>query len=244
MSTVHYSRLQISEFFSPGSWEGVLFSEFTASLTSEARPFPCIFGVNGFKADQLRFAFCDPFNAESISLILDDYIIKARSYGPNTSLVLFARPGPVMSLDRYRRRFWQILRELSRLDRIPWPESIPESINHPKWEFCFAGEPIFVVCNTPAHVQRQSRRSTSFMMTFQPRWVFEKILGTEKAHAISTGKVRERLKHFDLIEASPELGRYGDPKNREFAQYFLGDDNGRTVCPFHALNASKKEEVA
>ena len=67
------------------------------------------------------------------------------------------------------------------LDKNAWPAEIPEQVDHPMWEFSFAGEPIFVVCSTPAHVMRQSRRASTFMLTFQPRWVFEKILGTEKA---------------------------------------------------------------
>jgi len=37
-----------------------------------------------------------------------------------------------------------MLDQLARLDKSPWPETIPEQIDHPMWEFSFAGEPIFV----------------------------------------------------------------------------------------------------
>jgi FPC/CPF motif-containing protein YcgG len=108
------------------------------------------------------------------------------------------------------------------------------------WEFSFAGEPIFVVCSTPAHVMRQSRRSSAFMMTFQPRWVFDKILGTEKAAAAAFAKVRERLVPFDTTGPSPLLGHYGNPEGREYSQYFLYDDNQiPPECPFHRLAQSK-----
>ena len=41
--------------FPASSWQAVLFSEFSATMLSQTRPYPCMFGVNGFKADQLRY---------------------------------------------------------------------------------------------------------------------------------------------------------------------------------------------
>ena len=78
------------------------------------------------------------------------------------------------------------------------------------------------------------------MLTFQPRWVFEKILGTEKAAAAAFGQVRERLGPYDSIEPSPVLGRYGSPEKREFRQYFLLDDNQSVLsCPFTRLGHTR-----
>ena len=136
--------------FPASSWQAVLFSEFSATMLSQTRPYPCVFGVNGFKADQLRYAFVDPMYAGEIAPALDEYLPQARSFGPNTSLIVFSRPGPVAPLERYRRRFWDILAGLARQDDTPWPADIPEALGTPGWEFCFRGEPIFVVCNTPA----------------------------------------------------------------------------------------------
>ncbi len=237
----YLDRLQVEDTFKTSDWQRVLFKEFEAALTSEARPFPCVFGVSGFKANQLRFAFPDPLDGETLAQVLLPYLSRARTYGPNTSLVVISRPGPVRSLVDYRQRFWNLLGELAAIDRHPWPADIPEELDTPGWEFSFAGEPIFVVCNTPAHVLRQSRRSTSFMLTFQPRWVFDNILGSEVAAERAYQKVRARLETYDLVPASPALGRYGEEENREFAQYFLGDDNGRPRCPFHTLAPSKEK---
>lgn len=238
-----FDRSQIATQFARDSWQQVLFREFEATLTSESRPFPCVFGVAGFRTNQLRFAFPDPVSAQSIAGPLRQFLPNARGFGRNTSLVVLSRPGPVRALDAYRRQFWNLMRDLAVIDRSPWPAEIPEALDTPAWEFCFAGEPIFVVCNTPAHVLRQSRRSTSFMMTFQPRWVFDHILGSSDAADKAVSKVRERLSSYDLLSVSPSLGRYGDPENREFAQYFLGDTNERPKCPFHLLN-EKKEQAA
>jgi len=99
-------------------------------------------------------------------------------------------------------------------------------------------------------VLRQSRRPSAFMLTFQPRWVFEKILGTEKAAEAAFAEVRRRLIPFDGTSPSPLLGRYGDDEGREYHQYFLYDDNEvASKCPFMRLAQHKsphieKEEAA
>jgi FPC/CPF motif-containing protein YcgG len=205
-------------------------------MSSETRPFPCLFGVAGYQQNQLRYLFLDPYNIELLGEQLAMFLDEARTFGPNTSFVVFTRPKPVQTLDAYRRKFWLTLDQLVQIDKAPWPSQIPEQLDHPLWEFSFHGEPIFVVCNTPAHVARQSRRSTSFMLTFQPRWVFEKILGTKRAADLAFARVRERLGPYDTISPSPDLGSYGDLAGREFRQYFLANDNeGHVVCPFRKL---------
>lgn len=235
MERLHFDRAEVLTAHGEGTWQRVVFNELAATLTSESRPFPCIFGVNGFRTNQLRFAFLDPLDAGGLAPILEAYLGEARSYGPNTSLVVFSRPDAVASLDAYRTRFWSLLNGLASIDRNPWPEDVPQELDHPHWEFCFAGEPVFVVCNTPAHVARQSRRSSSFMLTFQPRWVFDRILGSQKAAETAFEKVRSRLRPYDLLEPSPALGRYGEQTNREYQQYFLEETNEKPKCPFAKL---------
>lgn len=232
-------RSDLPEAFPGHGWEKVIFAEFESALTSRSRPFPCVFGVSGFKADRLRFAFLDPLTPEALAPVLREYLAAARGIGPMTSLVVFARPGPVQGLEAYRERFWSLLDGLARIDTAPQPADIPTEMDTPGWEFCFAGEPIFVVCNTPAHVLRQSRRATGFMITFQPRWVFEGITDSEEPAVLrSLAKVRELLSDFDAIAPAPFLGKYGAPDNREFAQYFIDDSNATPACPFHHLGGS------
>ncbi|ANN76004.1 YqcI/YcgG family protein [Bordetella flabilis] len=235
----YLSRIQVQERYAEGTWQAILFQELAASFNSDTRAFPCIFGVAGFRADQLRYLFLDEEDVEGLAVNLRRYVEEARSFGPNTSLVVFFRPRPLLPLEAYRAKFWAMLGRLSSLDEAEWPADIPAELDTPEWEFSFAGEPIFVVCNTPAHVQRQSRRSSSLMVTFQPRWVFDGILGTQKARDASVSKVRTRLEKYDMIPPSRDLGAYGDPANREYKQYFLGDDNRPTTgCPFHAMRAA------
>ena len=73
------------------------------------------------------------------------------------------------------------------------------------------------------------------MLTFQPRWIFDQLLHTSKAAEAAFGKVRERLKVFDLVSLSPDLGLYGTAGTREYRQYFLEDENKAASCPFRRL---------
>jgi FPC/CPF motif-containing protein YcgG len=244
MSRLYLRKGEVGSNYAVSSWQSVMFSEFEAQMSSESRPFPCIFGVTGYRADQLRYLFLDPFEVEVLGTQLEHFVGESRTLGPNTSLVVFTRPRPVQTLGAYYRKMWLTLDQLARLDKSPWPETIPEQVDHPMWEFSFAGEPIFVVCSTPAHVMRQSRRSSAFTLTFQPRWVFEKILGTEKAASAAFAEVRKRLIPYDSTSPSPLLGRYGNNEGREYQQYFLPDDNhAETGCPFAKLAQSKSSQI-
>jgi len=242
--TAYLTGDDVRETFPNASWQRIVFAEFEATLTSKSRPFPCIFGVTGLKSNMLRYAFVDPLDPESLAPVLREYVANARGIGKMTSLVVFGRPGPVQSIDAYRDRFWNLLDGLARLDLSPRPETVPEHLDTDRWEFCFGGEPIFVVCNSPAHVLRQSRRSTSFMITFQPRWVFEGVTDTQDPAVLrALSAVRERLADFDVVEPAPYLGAYGEPGTREYQQYFIDDSNAPPACPFHALGKARDKDL-
>ena len=237
------SKTEVRQAFDMPSWQRMVFSEFASTLESKSRPFPCVFGVSGFKSDQLRYGFLDPISPIAVAPLLEAYLAQARDIGRMTSLVLFSRPGPVLNIEAYRQQFWTLLDELSSMDTGGQPKGISNRLDDPSWEFSFAGEPIFVVCNTPAHVLRQSRRSTSFMVTFQPRWVFDGITDSEDPAVLrALASVRKHLTNFDAIAPAPYLGTYGDLNNREYQQYFIDDTNAAPVCPFHALGNARKED--
>lgn len=165
-----------------------------------------------------------------------DYLSHSKEYGKYTSLIVFEKIKIIDNLYSYENKFWNILKGLSEIDPKRWVQGIPEELDNHMWKFCFNGEPIFVVCTTPAHTLRQSRRSSGFVMTFQPRWVFDDILGTEEKANQSFKLVRDRLKKYDYIDLCPDLGKYGDINNREWKQYFLRDTNHSTSkCPFDKL---------
>jgi FPC/CPF motif-containing protein YcgG len=218
----------------PG-WAGLVLAEFNRSLMSKEQPFPCTFGVEGFTRDSFRYVFADGPREDSellpIAHSLVHYLEIYHTIDRYTSMVVFFKPSAApCSIDEYRANFWYVLHYLHHHDPKPWPEAIPTDSEDPNWEFCFAGEPIFVVCNTPAHIHRRSRYASGMMIAFQPRWVFEELMAhprkSERARAI----IRARLEKYDSVPPYHALGVYGDLHNREWMQYFFPDteDNDPT----------------
>lgn len=224
-------------------------ADLLGTLDSTERPFPCAFGVAAARRRGLRYGFVEDSDDERswwpLLDILTEYLkIYQEIGGRDTSLVVFFRrreqeadaPAPMAE---YRDRFWRILQFLHEHDEEPWPLDIPRDADDARWEFSFGGVPIFVVCNTPAHTARRSRHSEGFLITFQPRWVFEGLEADTPRGAAARRTIRRRLAAYDAVEASPDLGDYGDPGNREWKQYFLDDGDGggdevaAAKCPFH-----------
>ncbi len=235
-----HDKQTISEFDSQ-SWEGQAFQSFAAVVSNKETPFPCTLGVAGLAANQLRFHFVDhdprsDAAARQVAAALQTFVTCARSFGKNTSLVVMFRESGDHGIEAYEATFWHLLSKLHQMDARPWPVDIPRDADQPRWEFSFAGEPIFVVCNSPSHKRRASRHSSHFMLTFQPRWVFDGVIGEGAPNSERIKlEIRRRLHEFDALPPSPDLGAFGDAENREWKQYFLGEDNNpRTEsCPFH-----------
>ncbi|CAG9621591.1 YqcI/YcgG family protein [Sutcliffiella rhizosphaerae] len=221
-------------------WGHKVFDDFTKDMLSNTRPFPCVLGVEGFRQGALRFAFIESTSSnESIHKLgteLKNYLQTARSLGKNTSFVSFFKPEALKTLEEYEAQFWDVLNALHHLDEKKWPNHIPTDPDHYLWEFSFWDEPMFVVCNTPAHEKRVSRKASTFMITFQPRWVFEGINGNTVVGKQLQKKVRERMEGYDSIAPHPALNWYGNEDTREWRQYFLMDDNNMDakMCPFQA----------
>lgn len=202
--------------------------------------FPCYFAVRGLARDQLRYCFLPGETARDLDALaasLRAYLPRAPAIGPTTSLVVFlatdtrqARP-----LEEYRARFWSVLAGLQQRDVAEWPGEVPRDPEDPSWEFCFAGTPLFVVCNTPSHHARRSRYAQVMTLTFQPRWVFDGIEGGTASGDAARRTIRQRLRSYDDVPPSPELHDYGADGNREWTQYFLDDHNDAvpslTSCP-------------
>ena len=103
MTLLYLRRNEVGSHFAVSSWQSVMFSEFEPQMSSEARPFPCVFGVAGYRQDQLRYLFLDPLDVGTLGDQLARFIAECRGYGPNTSLIVFTRPRPVQTLEAYYR---------------------------------------------------------------------------------------------------------------------------------------------
>ncbi|MEU6172577.1 YqcI/YcgG family protein [Streptantibioticus parmotrematis] len=223
------------------SWGPPVARDLITTLLSGDRPFPCTFAVAAAKKHALRFGFVESPHDDGawgpLVDILDGYLDCYQELGRDTSLVVFFRPEEqLLTLEQYFARFWSVLRFLHEKDPQPWPDHVPTDPNELMWEFSFGGTEIFVVCNTPAHTTRHSRNSPGFMITFQPRWVFEGLEPESPRGAKARKVIRNRIRRFDGMEPAAELGNYGEQGNLEWRQYFLPDSNAGSVpaCPFHA----------
>lgn len=84
------------------------------------------------------------------------------------------------------------------------------------------------------------------MITFQPRWVFDGVIGPQAPNSDRIkAEIRRRLAAFDALPPSPDLGAFGEAGNREWTQYFLGDTNElrTTGCPFQSRSQGQAASV-
>jgi uncharacterized protein len=213
------------------TWGAEVLDRFRRELETTHSPFPCTFAVAAFRQGHLRFAFVESATDETtwapLPTLLTQYVTTSQTIAPITSFVVFFRPeNGRHEIDWYEDRFWAILQYLHRHDPMPWPADLPRDPENPRWEFAFAGEPIFVVCNTPTHRWRRSRWGPELTITFQPRSVFRGLEAHTARGDAARRTIRRRLSQYDApLQPSPALGGYGQADNREWKQYFLGDSN-------------------
>ncbi len=226
------------------AWEEVSAQRFQQRMLDAETPFPCIFGVDALRKATLRYSFIsrDDEQVNTLASALRDFVELAPLLGIRTSLVTFFEDTALpRTVSEYREEFWTLLQGVHDLDTEPWPAGISTDPEHEQWEFAFAGMPMFVVVNTPAHQRRASRHFDTLMVTFQPRFVFDDISEDSKQGRNARTIIRGRLKDYDDVPASPLLGSFGADGNREWAQYFLEDDNSTalTGCPMHVKSEEK-----
>lgn len=232
-------------------WQMDSFNYLNKKIGDKENKFPCIPGRQAFLSDQLRIAFVgdprSPETAKELAPLLTRYGAISRETGKYASLtVIFHTPEELLTdykIEDYESLFWQFLNSLSMEDPASWPDDIPENPEHFQWEYCFNGEPYFVLCATPAHSKRKSRSFPYFMLTFQPRWVFEELNDTTAFGRNMSKQIRKRLEAYDEVPIHPHLGWYGKKDNLEWKQYFLRDDENQvSQCPFMKMkNIFKKK---
>ncbi|MED0662175.1 YqcI/YcgG family protein [Geobacillus thermodenitrificans] len=219
-------------------WELECYQSFRDNILDKEHPYPCYFAVEAEKKGLSRYIFVQSTTEDELLRLRDglyEYIKTYRNIGKRTTLVAFFKPPKeVVYAEYYKGQFWKVLQFLMEHDPEPWPRDIPTDPNHPKWEYCFGGEPIFVVCRAPIYHARKSRyTSNGLEITFQPRGTLDDITGDTPRGQQVREIIRARLKQYDAIPPHPDIGDYGDPDKREWKQYILPDTNEESVmrCP-------------
>jgi FPC/CPF motif-containing protein YcgG len=203
--------------------------------TMRETPYPCYFAVEAERSDTARYLFAgDARDRDALLKVregLRQYLERYRSIADRTTLVMFFEPPDgVRSEAEYRDRFWNVLEFLHDRDPEPWPSNVPTDPDDPEWEFCFAGEPMFVVGRAPFYTDRKSRHTPDGLeMTIQPRGTLDDITGDTTEGMQVRSIIRDRLADYDDVDPHPDIGDYGDPATREWKQYLPPTSNEESL---------------
>lgn len=213
----------------PPAWLNTAYRTFRDIVLDER--YPCYFGSQAERRGALYYAFVSGGDLTSLPQTLHTFLDTCQTINQDrNNLVVFFEPDehPPRHEDHHRR-FWNVLRLLQAQD--PCPAATPHRLlpSDPHWEFPFAGRELFVVGASPTYRQHRSRNlGAGMLMIFQPREVFGNEANDANRHVI-----RQRAQQWDGVPAHPDLNTFGQPGNREWAQYFISDDNSsvRGRCP-------------
>ena len=235
-------------------WKATRYETFRETMTDKDAPYPCYFAVEAEEQGLFRYTFPgapeDPAARSRLASALEAYLADYESIGDISSLVvLFEPPSDEkragagedenesedgQSAETYKRQFWDVLRYLGDHDPEPWPRTVPTDPNHPKWRYCFAGEPLFLVARAPFYEGRRSRHTPHGLeITIQPAGVFEGLSGMSEEGQYARSVIRDRLAEYDSVPSHPDSGDYSDPRRHEWKQYMLPETNAESVarCP-------------
>ncbi|MFP3726709.1 YqcI/YcgG family protein [Priestia filamentosa] len=217
-------------------WGKKAFAKFEREVLIEN--YPCQAAVDAFKDEMLYFTFVDSiykyYSLKQFAEGIKHYVEKIAPQNKKTALIaLFRERGPVQAIKEYERQFWDTVQYLHVVDEGGWPQHIAKTPNHPNWQFCFAGQPFSLICQTPAHEKRKSRYSPNFTIVFQPREILEE--ENEELRDFVT-EVKKEVVAYDQISPHPALGWNTSQQQKEWRKYFLRDTNDTPVgqCPFRA----------
>jgi FPC/CPF motif-containing protein YcgG len=202
-----------------------------------------VYATIGFRNDNHRFVFLeasnltDPGNIPMLGPALCAYLRTSRGLGPNTSLVILCTPERQdLSVEQYNHRFWDALRRLKEWDPEPWPTNTANNIWDWKWLFHFDGTPVFPISLNPAYVQRRSRKMPVHIVSLQPNWVINNLLGDPEMGQAAQDKVRKFLEGYDATPVHPSLTAYYRDENAvEGLMLGFPDYDGAPEIPYQSL---------
>lgn len=218
------------------AWKQKRYIQFRETMRNTC--YPCYFAVNAEQNDTARYLFADdPRDREALFKVkrgVQQYLKRYQSIADRTTLVIFFEPSDEnQSEQEYRDQFWRILEFLHERDPEPWPSDIPADPSDPKWEFCFAGESMFIVGRAPFYTDRKSRYTPyGLEISIQPRGVLNDVSRDTKEGQRARSLIRDRLEDYDDVPPHPDIGDYSDPNTREWKQYFLPKANDKSLEEF------------
>jgi FPC/CPF motif-containing protein YcgG len=224
-------------------WVRRHWESFSEGVTGErdGTPFPCHFGTESVRNGEPLYtvvpSLTDPDALLGLRDALLEYLDVYRQRDGRASFVTFWKP-PEASLSEadYHEALWHVLNFLHVHDPEPWPEDIPTETDHPEWEFCFGGEPLFPTCRAPFYDEhdRYSRHCpVGLEITFQPRGLFDGITADTEAGQHAREVIQDRIEDYDGQCPHADLGDWGVEGDREWVQYLFREDESQAPdeCP-------------
>lgn len=205
--------------------------------------FPCLFGRKAVNARTCHILFARAEQlADDIARGLADYIatiepipLKQRIGNP---LLVFLQTAADTSLQQQQALAWDVLRQVHSRDPSPWPREVPQDPHDNQWSFCFAGMPLFINMNFPAHRLMKSRNlGRHIAWVINPRESFDEVASASTASGQRIrARIRERVQHYNDGVMPASLGFFGQHDNFEWQQYQLQEPGSLNParCPFHA----------
>ncbi|AFO57096.1 MULTISPECIES: YqcI/YcgG family protein [unclassified Natrinema] len=218
-------------------WKKACYEGFRDSLVN-GDSYPCHFGSKAQRQGNARYLFVESMSNDNDLMKLRDglheYINMYEEIAKRTTLAIFFKPQQKkLNGSGYRNCFWDLLEFLNKHDPEPWPDEIPVDPDDPKWEFCFGGEPMFLVARAPCYERRLSRYAPHGLeITVQPRGTLNDITGDTEKGKKAREIIRAGLQEYDEIPPHPDIGDYGNSNTREWKQYFLPDTNDESIHEF------------
>jgi FPC/CPF motif-containing protein YcgG len=216
------------------SWKIEAYEQYKTKL--RAADYPCFFGQTAEARGEMLYTFIDAGHLDEMVGNTQRFVhLLDTPEFERASLTAFFKPDPTLQNHAsFVERFWRILQYLHEHDGSPATSRTPDD---PLWEFSFEGCEMFVVGTSPTYRLRHSRNlGPGMALIFQPRRLFIDPTTLQPIAAEVRHRIHKRMLAYDGMPVHPDIGFYGDLRNREWKQYALPDDNApeQGACPFHA----------
>lgn len=201
-------------------------------------PFPCYFAPIAKNKGSLRYTYLSGHERSHPDAFVEavrEYQRESPHIRPLGALLLFVETSPdVTTRGQYEAVFWSLLQYLHDQDVSPWPTTTSPDPDDPQWQFCFGGEPWFLVGKAPFYQRRKSRWADGLMLLVQTQKMLDPVDGYRPEADSIRQRIRAAITQYDGMPPSPDLEVVGDPAFRDWRQYWLRDTNeepGPTRCP-------------